>query len=322
MKKSTGYYRSKKGTGFTYKNERGKLIQAKAILNWIKGLAVPPAWRDVWISKDKHAYLLATGFDVKKRKQYIYHPDWEIIREERKLSRLKKLGSALPRIRRRIELDLNKKGLTHDRVLAAIVSLIDTTGIRIGHETYTEENGSYGATTLRKKHVIGNRRKTVSFIGKSGVEREVIITDPSLVAIVSECEDTPGLELFKYFDEHGVKHSVSSDEVNEYIQAISGQAITAKDFRTWFGSAAALEKCFELGKCSLVCEKAHMKTIFLHVAKRLGNTPKIACDSYVHESVIEAHSKGALEKSHSKTKWKSPEEKLLLELLTEYEKEL
>lgn len=294
MKKDPGYYRIRKGKKYTYQNERGQIIVSGPICAWIESLAIPPAWEDVWVSKDRHAYLLATGSDAKQRKQYIYHPDAAIIRESKKLERLLKLGKKLPKIKRRINKDLRGTELGKARVLAAVVKTILDTGIRVGNEQYTKANETYGATTLHKKHVTGTRQKTFDYIGKSGVHRTVLIVDPKVIKVIRACEGTPGRELFKYVDEEGQKHDVTSDEVNEYIAQVAACSLTAKDFRTWYGSVAALEKCIELGKCHDVCEKSHMKTIFTFAAKRLGNTPKIAAESYVHESVIAAHKRTRL----------------------------
>jgi DNA topoisomerase-1 len=294
MKKDSGYYRTRKGKGCTYHNERGQLIVSKPIRTWIESLAVPPAWEDVWISKDRQAYLLATGSDAKQRTQYIYHPDAAILRESKKLERLLKLGAKLPTIKRRIAKDLNHTGLGKTRVLAAVVKTILDTGIRVGNEQYTKANETYGATTLHKKHVSGTTKKTFDYTGKSGVHRTVSVFDPAVVQVIRACEGTPGAELFKYVDEAGHKHDITSDDVNNYIKQVAECSVTAKDFRTWYGSVAALEKCIELGKCHDVCEQSHMKTIFTYAAKRLGNTPKIAAESYVHESVLAAHKRTKL----------------------------
>jgi len=261
---------------------------------WIESLAIPPAWENVWISKDRAAYLLATGSDTKQRKQYIYHPDAAVLRESKKLQRLLKLGKQLPAIKRRIRKDLSDSGLGKARVLAAVVQTILDTGIRVGNEQYAKANATYGATTLHKKHVTGTNKKTFDFVGKSGVQRTVSIVDSAVIKVIRECEGTPGRELFKYVDEASKKHDVTSDEVNEYIAQVAGCSLTAKDFRTWYGSVAALEKCIELGKCHQVCEQSHMKTIFTFAAKRLGNTPKVAAESYVHESVLDAHKRTRL----------------------------
>ena len=321
MKKDPGYYRYAKGSGFIYKNERSKIIVSKSIKSWITSLAIPPAWKDVWISKDRDAYMLVTGYDDKNRKQYVYHPNAEVIREEKKLSRLLQLGRVLPKIRRRVSRDLNQSGLTKDRVLAAVVQIILDSGMRVGNNHYTQANGTYGATTLRKKHVNGKKEKTFNYIGKSGVDRTIELSDPKTIQVITECEDTAGLQLFKYFDEAGARHNVSSDEVNEYIKRIAKTSLTAKDFRTWYGSVAALEKCVELGKCQDACEKIHMKTIFKHAANLLGNTPKIAADSYVHESVLIAHKAKHLQPHSTSSKVSlDPIENLLLSLLQDHAK--
>jgi len=320
MKTESGYYRLKKGKTVAYVNEKNHQISAKGILNWIESLVVPPAWSDVWISKDKDAYMLATGYDNSGRKQYVYHPRWELVRESNKLVRMIRLGKSLPKIRKTLQADLSQSALTRTRVLAAVVSVLDQTGARIGNDEYTQENGSYGISTIRKKHVSGNDKKNFSYKGKSGKDQSIDITDSNVIKVIQECEETAGYELFKYVNEDKQKHDVHSDEVNEYIKLISGQSITAKDFRTWFGTTTALEKCIELGDCKEASKKAHLKSIFKCAAKALGNTPKIAETSYVHSSVIEAHITNTITVSPSRAKWQSSAEITLLEMLNLYKK--
>ena len=316
MKKESGYYRSRKGSGFTYTNERGRTIISKPIRTWIESLAIPPAWTEVWISKDRAAYMLATGRDQKNRKQYIYHPDWTTLREEKKFLRLLALGQSLQKIRRRLHKKLQQKALSKDRVLAAVVSMIDQTGARVGSEAYTKENGSYGVTTVRKKHVSGARTKLFSYIGKSGQERELVVDDPLVVQVIRDCEDTAGFEVFKYFNEDGVKQVVTSDEVNEFIRKISGVAVTAKDFRTWYGTSEALKKCITLGTCGVDKKAVQSKLIFKHAASALGNTPKIAEASYVHPLVVELYFANKLPKlSLQASKYLEVEEATLIKIL-------
>ena len=321
MKKAKGYYRVRKGKGFSYTNEQGNTVVSQPIRTWIESLAIPPAWESVWISKDKQAYLLATGYDTKKKKQYIYHPRWEEIRDEKKFQRLIILSKALPKIRTTLKKELQQPSLTRSRVLAAAVSVIDQTGARVGHESYTEENGSYGITTIRKKHSSGTAVKEFDYQGKSGIERHIKVSDPAVVKVIQECEETAGYELFKYIDDEGQKHTITADEINEYIRTISGCDITAKDFRTWYGSVVALQRCKELGECGDHCLPRHMKTIFAAAGKALGNTPKVAADSYVHSAVVDAHiDNSLLAIQKSATTWRSGEEETLYEVLKVYEK--
>jgi DNA topoisomerase-1 len=323
VKKESGYYRYKKGNGFSYQNELGQTIVSKPIRKWIESLVIPPAWKNVWISKDRQAHLLATGYDMKNRKQYHYHEQWTEIREAKKHARLVRLGSLLPRIRRTLRKDIGEKHLSHKRVLASIVEIIDATGMRMGNAVYTRDNSSYGVTTLRKKHVSGSTVKEFQYTAKSGKERTIVIDDPKIIKVITECEETPGLELFKYFDVHDVKQSISSDEVNQYIHSIAKKSVTAKDFRNWYGSVHALEQCIALGECNEKCAATHTKTIFTPVSKMLGNTAKIAADSYIHEAVMHHHTNNSLAKYQCKaTKWRTMEEELLVAILADYDNQI
>jgi len=322
VKKDKGYYRVKKGLGFTYLNERGALMISKPIQQWIHSLAVPPAWSDVWISKDRESYLLATGHDVAERKQYIYHEKWAEIREAKKFIQLLTLGKNLATMRKRLRADLTQQNLPRTRVLAAVVSIIDQTGERIGNPEYAAAHGSYGITTVRKKHVKGTAVKKFDYTGKSGIQRHVEIKDPAIIKVITACEDTAGYELFKYVDEAGNRQVITSDAVNEYIKAISKTSITAKDFRTWYGTLQALKKCLTLGVCDdAALQVLHAKAVYKYAAKKLGNTPKIAQESYVHPSVLELHFSQKLEVSTQRaTTYLSTEEVALLNILQNYRK--
>jgi len=322
VKKIPGYYRYRKGSGFSYQNESGLTVVSQPIRRWIESLVIPPAWRDVWISKDKMAFLLATGYDTKNRKQYQYHEQWTEIREARKHTRMLRLGEALPKIRAKVNRDLKGSDLSRARVLASMVEIIDTTGMRVGSAAYTKANHSYGITTLRKKHVHdGDSTIEFNYLAKSGKERTIAITDQKLVDVITQCEETPGLELFKYFDEQKQKQSISSDEVNEYIHAIAKQSVTAKDFRNWYGTVSALQECIAVGSCNKKCLALHKKSIFTPVSKKLGNTPKVAAESYIHKVVIDCHENNQLKYyQHPATKWRTQEEEMLLAMLREYEK--
>jgi DNA topoisomerase-1 len=321
MKKPRGYYRSKKGTSFIYKNELQIIITPSSIKNWINSLVIPPAWTNVWISKDRSAYLLVTGYDDKSRKQYIYHPSWVELADRKKFKRLRKLGKTLPKIRKHLSKALTKDDLSKDRVLAAIVTIIDQTGVRVGNKTYTKNNGSYGITTLRKKHVSGKTKKAFEFVGKSGQDQEFAINDKAVVKLIAACEDVAGYELFKYIDDEGGKHVVTSDEVNDYIKDLAGTSLTAKDFRTWYGTVEALKKCLELGTCFKDIKSLNAKKVYKHAAKKLGNTPKIAEDSYVHPAIVKLHFANEIpEGVISKSKYLTSEEAILSKILDDCEK--
>ncbi|MDA8597148.1 DNA topoisomerase IB [Candidatus Pacebacteria bacterium] len=314
-----GYCRKGSGTGFAYFNEAGQHISAPRILSWIKALAIPPAWNKVWISKDRHAYLLATGYDDRGRKQYIYHPDWEDVREAKKFKRLKRLSGQLVPLRKNIRQFMSEDTLTRERVLASVVTIIDTTGVRVGNTRYQKENDTYGITTVRKKHVAGENRKTFRYLGKGAKLREFAVTDPAVVDIISECEELPGYQLFKYIDDKGEKHDVSSDEINDFIREQSGVSATAKDLRTWHGNVAALESCKELGICEKHAVAAHRKKIFTEAAKMLGNTPTIAAESYVFPKLVELHCCGEIEYAKpTRSKYVTAEEVTLRNLLQRY----
>jgi len=320
MKKDRGYYRVKKGRGFTYVNEQAVQIISKPIQHWIQSLTVPPAWSDVWISKDREAYLLATGHDAAERKQYIYHEKWAEIREAKKFIQLLTLGKNLTIMRKRLRADLTQEKLARTRVLAAVVSIIDQTGERIGNTVYADANGSYGITTVRKKHVKGTVVKEFDYTGKSGIHRHVEIKDPAIIKVITACEDTVGYELFKYVDEAGNKQLITSDAVNEYIKVISKTSITAKDFRTWYGTVQALKKCLSLGICDdSALQVIHAKAVYKYAARKLGNTPKIAQESYVHPSILKLHFSQKLQaRVMHATTYLSTEEVALLNILQNY----
>jgi DNA topoisomerase-1 len=312
--KEKGYYRVKRGKGFSYQNERGHTLVSSPIRSWIESLAIPPAWERVWICKDRDAHMLATGYDSKGRKQYIYHPDWTNIREEKKYERMKMLAIKLPRIRSMILKDLKGNRLSKQRVLAAIVRTIDETGARIGNAAYTKENNSHGVTTLRSKHVHDIESGIIKYTGKSGKERQIEINDPEVLKVIRLSEDTPGYELFKYINESGVKDTVTADETNEYIKKISEAPVTAKDFRTWLATVSALKHCISEQKN----ERKDTTRLFKIVAETLGNTPAIARDSYVLPIVVEYYENDLIDISNfSAGRWLTREEEYLKYLLYE-----
>jgi DNA topoisomerase-1 len=262
----------------------------------IKSLVVPPAWTGVWICPNPKGHLQVTGRDARGRKQSRYHPRWREVRDETKYERMMIFGAALPMIRERVEQDLALPGLPRIKVLATIVRLMETTLIRIGNQEYARQNGSYGLTTLRNKHVdVDGSTLTFHFQGKSRVQHTVDITDRRLARIVQRCHDIPGYELFQYVDKDGTRHSVDSADVNEYLREISGQEFTAKDFRTWAGSVLACEMLWELEKFESETEaKKNVVKAIKQVAARLGNTPSVCRKCYVHPVVLDCYMSGAL----------------------------
>ncbi len=286
-----GITRKGAGKGFSYRGPDGERITAKATLDRIKALAIPPAWTDVWISPSPNGHIQATGRDAKGRKQYRYHPKWREVRDANKYEHVLAFGKALPRIRERVEEDLRKPGLPKEKVLALIVRLLETTLIRVGNDEYARHNKSYGLTTMRDRHAeINGSTVTFSFNGKSGIEHEVDLHDRRLAKIVKRCQEVPGQELFQYLDEDGNRQDVGSEDVNSYLKAISGEDFTAKDFRTWAGTKLAAEALAEFEAFdSDAAAKRNVVAAIERVASRLGNTTAVCRKCYVHPAVIDAY---------------------------------
>ena len=289
-----GISRRRSGRGFVYLDPRGKRLTNPARLAWIRALAIPPAWTDVWICSARNGHLQATGRDARGRKQYRYHPGWRGQRDDVKYERMIAFGTALPRIRRRVTRDLRRPGLPRERVLAAIVRLLEKTGARIGNEEYARDNRSFGLTTLRDRHArVGSDRIRFRFRGKGGRAAEVELSDARLARIVRRCQDLPGQELFVYLDEDGEVRSIGSHDVNDYLREISGHDFTAKDFRTWAATvlaALALAREERGGKPSVA--KRRVVRAIARVSAWLGNTPAVSRKAYIHPSVIEAYLDG------------------------------
>src|SRR6187399_3421683 len=238
--KDEGIERAGVGKGFKYLF-RNKIIKDKSTLKRIRSLVIPPAWKNVWICRIAEGHLQATGLDIRKRKQYRYHAMWNELRNKTKFYRLPELGKLLPTIRKQLDADLALPGLPKEKVLAAVVSLMDKTGIRIGNEFYEKLYGSFGLTTLKDKHAdIKGSSLKFSFRGKKGVEHCISLKSKKLAKIVQNCRDIPGKELFQYIDEEGQRQLIDSGMVNEYIRELATDDFTAKDFRTWCGTVAAL----------------------------------------------------------------------------------
>jgi DNA topoisomerase-1 len=291
---TAGIRRIRAGRGFRYVDADGRPLRDRDHLDWIRSLAIPPAWTDVWICPSPRGHLQATGRDARGRKQYRYHPKWRAQRDEVKYSRMIAFGQALPAIRRRVDRDLRRTGLPRERVLAAVVRLLEKTRIRVGNEEYARDNRSFGLTTLRDRHAkVGSSRIRFRFRGKGGKASDVEISDERLARLVARCQDLPGQELFQYLDEDGEPRSVGSDDVNEYLRDITGQDFTAKDFRTWAGTVLA---AWALKEFEQVDSEAQAKRNVVRaveaVAEELGNTPAVSRRSYVHPSVINAYLDG------------------------------
>jgi len=257
----------------------------------LAGLAVPPAWTDVWINPNPRGHLQATGRDARRRKQFRYHPRWTAERDADKFSHLAGFCRVLPRIRRRVAMDLRAPGLSQQKVVAAIVRLLEATFIRIGNEEYASQNGSFGLTTLRSRHAIV-RGSTIrlSFRGKGGKEVEAEVTDPRVARVVKRCQELPGQVLFGYVDEKGERRTVSSEDVNDYLRESAGADYTAKDFRTWGGTVLAAVSLRALEGFESEAEaKRNVVVAIDRVARRLGNTRAVSRRSYVHPAVIDSY---------------------------------
>jgi DNA topoisomerase-1 len=291
-----GIRRRKRGKGFSYTLPNGGVLTSPKELERIRKLAIPPAWTDVWICPIANGHLQATGRDARGRKQYRYHADWRNVRDETKFGRMILFGDALPKIRERVEADLGQRGLSRNKVLAAVVKLLETTLIRVGNREYMKQNNSYGLTTLRDGHVdIEGSKIRFEFRGKSGKDHSVEIQDRRLARVVKQCRDLPGQTLFQYLDDNGEQQKVLSEDVNAYLKEISGEDFTAKDFRTWGGTVLMLSALLEVGACE--SEKEANRAIVQavkDVAANLGNRPAICRKYYIHPLVIETFVQGEL----------------------------
>ncbi len=293
-----GIRRLAHGKGFFYVDEDGRTVKDEATLDRIKILAVPPAWTSVWICPDPNGHIQAIGRDQKNRKQYRYHPDWRADRDARKYGRMAAFGRALPRLRKRVAADLSRRGLPREKVLAAVVSLLELTLIRVGNDEYAKTNKSFGLTTMRKRHLkLAGGGAVFEFVGKSGKKHRTGFRDRRLARIVAACQELRGQRLFQYLDDQGQRRAIESSDVNDYIRAACGDDFSAKDFRTWAGSLAALEALSLSPKPETQTEaKRTLNTCVKAVAGLLGNTPAVCRAAYIHPKVLEAFEASQLPK--------------------------
>jgi DNA topoisomerase I len=282
--------------GFVYIAGNGKRVRAAVTVRRIERLAIPPAWTDVWICRNPLGHLQACGRDARGRKQNRYHARWTVVRDATKFDRMLAFGRILPRLRARVRRDLARPGLSREKVLAAIVALLDKTLIRVGNDEYARQNGSIGLTTMKCRHVkVSGAELQFRFRGKSGVHRDVGLHSPRLARIVKSCQDLPGQELFQYLDERGRPHKITSGLVNDYLRAVSGQDFTAKDFRTWTATVLAAQALQECGAFdSPAAGKRKVVQAIDAVAERLGNTRSICQKCYVHPALIAHYLEGNL----------------------------
>ena len=290
-----GLKRRRRGRGFEYLDPRGRTVTDESERERIRALAIPPAWSDVWICARPDGHLQATGRDEAGRKQYIYHQEFTALRDAAKYARLTAFGDLLPRVRRRVRRDLRRGALDRERLVAAAVRLLDTTLIRIGNPTYAKRNGSYGITTLRRKHVqLNGAELDLRFTGKSGERHALSLVDEELAAVVRDTQEVPGYELFRYLDAEGTRQTIDSRDVNEYLAEVSGVDVTAKDFRTWGGTVATASSLYAGWSGGAVPEgateaklKRAVNDAICSAAATLGNTPAVCRRSYVHPLLVE-----------------------------------
>jgi DNA topoisomerase I len=292
-----GIRRRRSGRGFAYVNDDGRLIRDAREVQRIKSLAIPPAWRDVWICPSSSGHLQATGRDAKGRKQYRYHARWREVRDEAKYDRLPSFAASLPMLRRRVARDLAESVLSMRKVVAAVVQLLEKTLIRVGNEEYARSNRSFGLTTLESAHArIKGSTVRFRFRGKSGKFHDITLSDARLARIVRRCQELPGRHLFQYLDDDGATHDVGSADVNDYLREAMGQDFTAKDFRTWAGTVLAAQKlCAMESATSATAAKQNVLAAIDEVAESLGNTRAVCRKCYIHPAVVDEYVEGHLQ---------------------------
>jgi DNA topoisomerase-1 len=308
-----GLSRRKAGKGFRYLDPDGAPIEDAGALDRIAKLVIPPAWTEVWICPDPRGHIQATGRDQRGRKQYIYHPKWRAHRDETKYARMAEFGRALPRLRRKVDHDLALRGLPREKVLAAVVRIMEETSVRVGNDQYAQANKSFGLTTLRKKHVdVHGEAADFEFRGKSGKEFRTGVRDRRLAAVIRRCEELPGQRLFQYVGRDGERRAIGSDDVNGYIREAAGGPFTAKDFRTWSGTLRCAQALAQAGPAENAGQaKRLVAAAVKEVAACLGNTPAVCRSSYIHPAVFEHYAAGSLAERLSRPSIRAAETALL-----------
>ena len=284
-----GFIRKKRGRGFAYFDIDNNKINSAPILRRIKALVIPPAWKNVWICPLANGHLQSTGIDLKNRKQYIYHPDWVVYRKQNKYEKLAAFGKSLPKIREKIERDMRRQGWPREKVMALIVNLMDKYYFRVGRRKYAKENNSYGVTTLRRKHIHPTTESLViKYVGKSGKPRKVKIHDRSIIKRIKELSELPGYEIFKYQNAQNQLQSIDAADINGYLKEITGDEITAKDFRTWGGTKLSLiyydQVCSEMQKHT---KRKFETSLVRKVSESLGNTLSVCREYYIHPKILQ-----------------------------------
>jgi len=287
-----GIVRQRRGKGFAYLYDN-KLLKEKAVIERIKKLAIPPAWTDVWICPFAEGHIQATGRDARGRKQYRYHPRFRDVRESTKYERLIGFADALPAMRAKVREHMALRGLLREKVLATVVHLLETTLIRVGNDDYAKQNKSYGLTTLKNRHVAVNGSEVrFRFVGKGG-KQSLTVKNRRVAKIIKACQELPGQELLQYVDDDGTRQNITSTDVNAYLREITGQDITAKDFRTWAGTVLAAVALHELERFDSQAQaKRNLRATLERVSTRLGNTPTICRKCYVHPEVLNSYLDG------------------------------
>lgn len=317
---SPGYTRHRAGKGFTYRDTQGRRITDPAELDRIRRIGIPPAYQQVWICPYANGHIQATARDARGRKQYCYHPDWGPLRDTDKYAHLITFAKNLPRIRRHVRSHMRQPGLAREKVIASTINLLDHTLIRVGNESYARTNHSYGLTTLRNRHVrVSGQELRFQFTGKSGKTWKLLLTDRRLARIIRACQDLPGQHLLEYRDEEGKIRAVTSQDINTYLKTLTGEDITAKDFRTWAGTVLAMESLMQAeAPSSITAAKRTLSQTIKEVAARLGNTPAICRKCYIHPAVMNAYQAGRLtdlQSAGAKPSGLRRQERLVLALL-------
>ncbi len=319
-----GFTRKRSGRGFRYLDEQGSKLVDPQALERIAALVIPPMWQRLWICANANGHLQATGYDAKGRKQYIYHPLWVAFRQQHKFTRLLEFGACLPLIRARVEHDSRKRNWGKQKILAVVVMVLDNHFLRIGNEIYEKQNQTYGITTLKQEHLVEEQGVVyLAFKGKSGKQRKEKIHSRRLARLIKNISELPGQEIFHYLDEDGNSQKLNSLDVNQYLQEITRQSFTAKDFRTWGGTVLAVRHYQEA--LQEVEETPRLKlerALVCKVAKVLGNTVSVCKEYYIHPFVLQTLLEGKLE--HYRTQLKrssrpveglSMEEQLVMKVL-------
>jgi DNA topoisomerase-1 len=289
-----GLRRLRKGTGFSYLDDRGRPVRDQSTLARIRALAIPPAWQEVWICPIAHGHIQATGRDARGRKQYRYHANWSTTRDADKHRRICEFARVLPELRAHVLRRLRKPGLERETVLAAMLRMVDLTAIRVGHEEYSRTNDSFGLTTLRVRHArVRGAEVELKFRGKSGIKRHVVFKDSRLAKLVAACRNMRGKQLFQYLDETGKPRPVRAEDLNAYLRSLTAVRYSVKDFRTW---SATVRVALELQASGTFTSQRAAKKLVLEAinrtAEHLGNTPAVCRKSYIHPGLLDAYMDG------------------------------